>query len=296
MKALSALDSRFETTLAKYSSGTVLPRESANAAGLIVSSPDELPLTVIIGNESFTVDAPVIPGWASILPSLGDRTGADLPRGRNRTFAGVWLGTFFVVGFNPLTATGRLVDLFLVPAVANTDHAAIMVFTLFLGAMVGIVSRNGGTQGIVKAVEPLASNPKRGKIATWLAGLAIFFDDYANTLIVGNTMRPITDRLKISREKLAYLVDSTAAPVAALVPVSTWVGYEISLIGDGLLDSCLPDTSPLASFSKPVRSAFSFKPYPTSFTPPRFSIRVHDIDKWARLWTHGASRGQGERW
>ncbi len=217
------------------SSGTVLPRESANAEGLIVGSPEELPLTVTVGNESFTVDAPVIPGWASILPPLLAIALALIFREVvTALFAGVWLGTFFVVGFNPLTATGRLVDLFLVPAVANADHAAIMVFTLFLGAMVGIVSRNGGTQGIVKAVEPLASSPKRGKLATWLAGMAIFFDDYANTLIVGNTMRPITDRLKISREKLAYLVDSTAAPVAALVPVSTWVGYEISLIGDGL--------------------------------------------------------------
>ena len=217
------------------SSGTVLPRESASAAGLIVGSPDELPLTVTVGNESFTVDATVIPGWASILPPLLAIVLALIFREVvTALFAGVWLGTFFVVGFNPLTATGRLVDLFLVPAVANADHAAIMVFTLFLGAMVGIVSRNGGTQGIVKAVEPLASNPKRGKLATWFAGIAIFFDDYANTLIVGNTMRPITDRLKISREKLAYLVDSTAAPVAALVPVSTWVGYEISLIGDGL--------------------------------------------------------------
>ena len=217
------------------SSGTVLPRESANAEGLIAGSPEELPLTVTVGNESFTVDAPVIPGWASILPPLLAIALALIFREVvTALFAGVWLGTFFVVGFNPLTATGRLVDLFLVPAVANADHAAIMVFTLFLGAMVGIVSRNGGTQGIVKAVEPLASSPKRGKLATWLAGMAIFFDDYANTLIVGNTMRPITDRLKISREKLAYLVDSTAAPVAALVPVSTWVGYEISLIGDGL--------------------------------------------------------------
>jgi Na+/H+ antiporter NhaC len=88
--------------------------------------------------------------------------------------------------------------------------------------------------GIVEAVAPFARTPRRGKLATWAAGLAIFFDDYANTLIVGNTMRPITDRLKISREKLAYLVDSTAAPVAALIPISTWVGYEISLISDGL--------------------------------------------------------------
>ena len=110
-----------------------------------------------------------------------------------------------------------------------------MVFSLLLGGMVGIIARNGGTLGIVEAVAPFARHAaKRGKLATWLAGMAIFFDDYANTLIVGNTMRPITDRLRISREKLAYLVDSTAAPVAALVPISTWVGYEISLIGDGL--------------------------------------------------------------
>src|SRR5690606_40483489 len=67
-----------------------------------------------------------------------------------------------------------------------------------------------------------------------LAGTAIFFDDYANTLIVGNTMRPVTDRLRVSREKLAYIVDSTAAPIAAIALLSTWVGFEISLIGDSL--------------------------------------------------------------
>lgn len=214
--------------------GTVLPGENAVASGVVVASSDDLPLTVLVGDASFDVEATVIPGWASILPPLLAIALALIFREVvTALFAGVWLGALFVVGFNPVTATGRLVDLFVVPAVADGDHAAIMVFTLFLGAMVGIVSRNGGTQGIVKAVEPFARTQKRGKLATWAAGMAIFFDDYANTLIVGNTMRPITDRLRISREKLAYLVDSTAAPVAALVPVSTWVGYEISLIGDG---------------------------------------------------------------
>ena len=135
-----------------------------------------------------------------------------------------------------IQATGRLIDHFVVPALADTEggHVQIIIFSLLLGGMIGIIARNGGTMGIVARVTPFADSPKRGKIATWAAGLAIFFDDYANTLIVGNTMRPITDRLRISREKLAYIVDSTAAPVAALVPISTWVGYEISLIGDGL--------------------------------------------------------------
>ena len=216
-------------------SGTVESRDTATARELEVASSDELPLTVLIGAESVDVDPTLTSGWFSILPPLLAIALALIFREVvTALFAGVWLGALAVGGFNPLSGTARLVDTFMVPAVADSDHASIMVFTLFLGAMVGLISRNGGTQGIVAALAPLASTPRRGKLATWGAGMAIFFDDYANTLIVGNTMRPITDRLRISREKLAYIVDSTAAPVSALVPVSTWVGYEISLIGDGL--------------------------------------------------------------
>jgi Na+/H+ antiporter NhaC len=69
---------------------------------------------------------------------------------------------------------------------------------------------------------------------TYFLGLAIFFDDYANTLVVGNTMRPITDKLKISREKLAYIVDSTAAPIAAVAFITTWIGAELTYISDGV--------------------------------------------------------------
>jgi Na+/H+ antiporter NhaC len=65
-------------------------------------------------------------------------------------------------------------------------------------------------------------------------GMIVFFDDYANSLIIGNMMRPITDKLRISREKLAYIVDSTAAPIASIVLISTWIGYELGLINDGL--------------------------------------------------------------
>ncbi|MEZ5196957.1 MAG: hypothetical protein R2764_11285 [Bacteroidales bacterium] len=64
--------------------------------------------------------------------------------------------------------------------------------------------------------------------------MAIFFDDYANTLVVGNTMRPVTDRLRISREKLSYIVDSTAAPIASIAFVTTWIGAELSYIQDGI--------------------------------------------------------------
>ncbi len=217
--------------------GAVEPGSVTTADELVVSEGAQLPLTVQVGDATLEVAPTLVPGWFSLLPPLLAILLALIFREVvTALFAGVWLGALAVAGFDPVQATWRVVDTFAVPALGDVDggHTQIVLFSLLLGGMVGIISRNGGTMGIVEAVAPFARNARRGKIATWLAGLAIFFDDYANTLIVGNTMRPITDRLKISREKLAYLVDSTAAPVAALIPVSTWVGYEISLIGQGL--------------------------------------------------------------
>ena len=222
---------------ATRASGTVGAYDTVSADDLVVASGAELPLTVSIAGTEHSVDPTVTPGWFSLIPPVVAIAMALIFREVvTALFAGVWLGTLAVAGWNPLTGTWRLIDEFVVPALADADggHTQIVVFSLLLGGMVGLIARNGGTLGIVEAVAPYASTARRGKVATSLAGLAIFFDDYANTLIVGNTMRPITDRLRISREKLAYIVDSTAAPVAALVPISTWVGYEISLIGDGM--------------------------------------------------------------
>ena len=234
--------------------GTVLGSGSVDAGAtitvgnLVVSGRSSLPLTVRFGQVSEEVSRPFAPGWFSLAPPVVAILLALLFKEViTALLAGVWLGALAVAGYNPLSAAWRTIDLYAVPAIGDMEggHTQILVFSLLLGGLVGIVSRNGGTQGIVDAVSPYASTRRRGKIATWIAGLAIFFDDYANTLIVGNTMRPITDRLKISREKLAYIVDSTAAPVAAMVPISTWVGYEISLIADGMsIAAQQPGTDP----------------------------------------------------
>ncbi len=126
------------------------------------------------------------------------------------------------------------VERFLIGAIRGADHVKIVVFTLTIGGMVGIIAANGGTLAIVGAVARWASNRRRGQVATWLAGLLVFFDDYANAMIVGPAMRPVCDRLRISRAKLAYLVDSTAAPVASIALIGTWIGAEIGFIHDGL--------------------------------------------------------------
>jgi Na+/H+ antiporter NhaC len=177
----------------------------------------------------------VNPGWLSLLPPLVAIAFALLTREVILSlFAGIWLGALFIVGYNPVSATMVSLEEFILEPLTDRDHMAIVLFSLMLGGMVGVISRSGGAQGVVEALRPLATTRRRGQVITWVSGLIIFFDDYANTLIRGNTMRPMTDDLKISREKLAYIVDSVAAPIAVIAPISTWVGFEISRIADSL--------------------------------------------------------------
>ncbi|MBW2213187.1 MAG: Na+/H+ antiporter NhaC family protein [Deltaproteobacteria bacterium] len=94
------------------------------------------------------------------------------------------------------------------------------------------MTQSGGAKGLASWVSTDATSRRRGQLTTWFLGLLVFFDDYANSLLVGSSMRPVTDRLRISREKLAFLVDATAAPVASLALISSWIGVEVGYIGD----------------------------------------------------------------
>jgi Na+/H+ antiporter NhaC len=169
-----------------------------------------------------------LPGFLSLLPPLFAIVLAIATRqALLALFAGIWLGALFVHGWNPLAALLRTFDTHLVAAVADRDHAAILLFTMALGGMVGVMAKSGGTRALVGVISRRARTRRSGMVTTWASGLVVFFDDYANCLLVGNTLRPLTDDLKISREKLSYLVDSTAAPVATVALVSTWVGFQI---------------------------------------------------------------------
>ncbi len=174
------------------------------------------------------------PGWLSLVPPLVAILLALWTREVVLSlFAGVWMGALFLAGFDPLSGTAGALD-FLIDALTDPDHMAIVAFSLLLGGMVGVMSRSGGTKGVVDVLERFATDRTRGQLLTWFSALLIFFDDYANTLIRGNALRPMTDRLDISREKLAYIVDSTAAPLAVSAVVTTWIGFEITQIRDAL--------------------------------------------------------------
>jgi len=160
--------------------------------------------------------------WKRVIPAL---------------FLGIWLGAWIINDFGVDGLYAGLLDsfqMYVLNSLADSDHAAIILFSLMVGGMVGIISRNGGMQGIVYHIVKWANSARHACLATASMGLAIFFDDYANTLVVGNTMRSVTDSMDISRAKLAYIVDSTAAPVACIALVTTWIGYEVGLIGDAV--------------------------------------------------------------
>lgn len=231
---------------AVLSDGVLAPGENS-IEEIVVERADQLPLSLDTPAGATPVRAKLLPPWLSLLPPLLSIILALVFREVVISlFAGIWLGALFVAGLNPLQATLTSLDRFVLGALAgDSDRIAIAVFSLLLGGMVGVITRSGGTHGIVEALRPFATSPRRGQLMAWAAGLIIFFDDYANTLIVGNTMRPVTDRLKVSREKLSYIVDSTAAPIAVTAAITTWVGFEISLIGSALENAAAQAADPL---------------------------------------------------
>lgn len=182
----------------------------------------------------------ILPLWLSILPPLL-AIGLALVTKEVITslFAGILIGSC-IIGFYTDGFTGiisgffDIITVYVLEALNDSGHLSVITFSIVIGGIVALISRNGGMRGVVKRITHLASTAKKGQLVTWLLGVGIFFDDYANTLVVGNTMRNITDRLRISREKLAYIVDSTAAPIAAIAFVTTWIGAELGYIGNGI--------------------------------------------------------------
>ncbi len=243
----------------------------ATSTGLSVTAPDVVvnergEARIEVRADGVTVASKtiaVIPGWVSLFPPLFAILLAFLTRSVIPSlFAGLLVGAWAV---NGMTAHGAVtgffetVTIYILSAATDESHMSIMLFTLMIGGMVGIISRNGGMIGAVNKVIPLASSPKRAQGIVGVLGLGIFFDDYANTMIVGNATRPMTDSLRISREKLAYIVDSTAAPVSTIAIITTWIGFQLGLIDAAIAEIPAITDSAYALFLNSI--LYSFYPF-----------------------------------
>ncbi|KXG44965.1 sodium:proton antiporter [Tepidibacillus decaturensis] len=152
-------------------------------------------------------------------------------------FIGVFSGAFLLqlTSYNVLGALfqGLLqVVQYILTSLADPWNAGIILQVLAIGGLIALVTKMGGARAVAESLAKKAKSPRSSQVITWLLGILVFFDDYANSLIVGPIMRPVTDKLRVSREKLSFIIDATAAPIAGIALVSTWIGYEVGLIKD----------------------------------------------------------------
>ena len=152
-------------------------------------------------------------------------------------FVGILSGSF-IINITGTNVFNALIQAFLdvvnraLNSLADPWNAGIILQVLAIGGVINLVAKMGGAKAIAEALAKRAKTAKGTQLITWFLGLLVFFDDYANSLIVGPIMRPVADKMKISRERLAFIIDATAAPIAGLAIISTWIGLEVGLIND----------------------------------------------------------------
>jgi len=229
----------------KYSNGNI---EGFSLKGIVVNSQGGHWLKVSIsqrtvghisGNETYSVietesPAKCIHGFASVLPPIVVLLVCVATR--QVTIAlpfSIWFGAWLLdPDWNPVTSFERVWDVYYVEAIADVGHAFGICFAVFLGGLVKVIEVTGGTRGIAELIAKRVKSSRNAALGVFAVGLTIFFDDYADCLIVGYTFMPLMDQYMVSREKFSFIVDSTAAPIASIAPLSSWVAFEITLIAD----------------------------------------------------------------
>jgi len=172
------------------------------------------------------------PSWYSILPPILAIVLAIWTKQVILSlFAGIWIGTTILSGFNPLAGVTAGLDA-IINVFTDPGDTRVLIFTLIIGALIATIEHSGGVRGFVHFLETRrwVHNGKRAQILAWVTGLVIFIESNITLLVAGSVSRPLFDRYKISREKLAYLIDATSAPVCVMIPLNAWGAVIIGLI------------------------------------------------------------------
>lgn len=153
-------------------------------------------------------------------------------------FLGILIGGTMAHGGNVFAGFTQTLG-WMVDNVSDSWNATILVFTFAIGGVIGLWVLSGGTIGFADLIARRVRSPRGSQLGTYLGGWVVFLDDYANCVAVGTTFRSLSDKFRVSKEKLSFIVDSTAAPVATIFLISSWIGYEIGLIGDSLPEAAI---------------------------------------------------------
>ncbi len=172
--------------------------------------------------------------WLSLLPPLLAISLTLITRHVYLSlFGGLWVGYSILGGWNPLSGVAASID-GVIAVLANPGDAKVVVFTLVIGALIATLERSGGVQGFINAVEQKGwiTRAKQSQWLAWMIGIVIFIESNITVLVAGSIARPLFDRYKISREKLAYIIDSTSAPVCILIPLNAWGAFNLGLLNE----------------------------------------------------------------
>jgi tetracycline resistance efflux pump len=172
------------------------------------------------------------PSWYSILPPVLAIVLAIWSKQVILSlFAGIWIGYTLLNGMNPVAGAARSLD-GVIEVFSDGGDARVLLFTLLIGSLIATIELSGGVRGFVHFLETRrwVHNGRRAQVLAWITGLVIFIESNITLLVAGSVSRPLFDRYRISREKLAYLIDSTSAPVCVMIPLNAWGAVIISLI------------------------------------------------------------------
>ncbi|KJE91119.1 hypothetical protein CAOG_02303 [Capsaspora owczarzaki ATCC 30864] len=221
--------------------GTFITMDASQSARIVLQF--ELDGIVVSGNGGKTLHlivdqcAPVpvkrntIPDWASLFPTiLCIILAVALRQVLCALLLGTWLGAFFIESYNPLNATLRTVDHYILQTFVSTSHAGIILFTFQLGGLIGLVQKSGGALGLSRVFKRITTTPLRACLASFFLSLMIFFDDYSSILIVGSSLRTVLESLHVPREKFAFLVHSMGPALTSMSPVSSWIAVQLGYI------------------------------------------------------------------
>ncbi len=181
------------------------------------------------------------PSWYSILPPIIAIVLAIWTKQVILSlFAGIWMGFTLMSGFNPLAGFTAGVD-GLIDVFGEAGDTRVIIFTLLIGSLIATIEHSGGVRGFVHFLETRrwVHNGLRAQILAWATGLVIFVESNITLLVAGSVSRPLFDRYKVSREKLAYLIDATSAPVCVMIPLNAWGAVIIGLIASSGVDNAL---------------------------------------------------------
>ena len=160
--------------------------------------------------------------WALVPPIIAIVLALITKETYSSLFIGILVGSLFVTGFHPIAALDTMINDGFIAAIADGWNAGIFMFLVLLGIMVALINSAGGSAAFGRWAVNHVHTRVGALLATFLLGVLIFVDDYFNCLTVGSVMRPVTDSHRISRAKLAFIIDATAAPICMIAPVSSW--------------------------------------------------------------------------